>query len=154
MAQVIIGKIKNSFSVNNCLVLGDYYSGGDFGSSKCISEEKVFFNAGDVIQSKGWSLHNDDSSNLDVPYQNGEVNIPMSSIEILSYKDVGLDEFQNYKNNLKTSMDKSSTNNEPVKSKENSPIEKTGLTDGQKWLAVIGISAVCYYLLKKSGSLD
>ena len=42
----------------------------------------------------------------------------------------------------------SSTDNtkEPKEKKE------TGLTTGQKWFALIGITAVCYYILYKAGS--
>lgn len=35
---------------------------------------------------------------------------------------------------------------------ETTPTQK-GLTTTQKWLAVIGLTAVCYYILYKAGSL-
>lgn len=117
MAKVIIGRIKEDFEVNNCLELGNY-TGGDVGYTPCLKNEKFVLKKGTQFQSKGYAIHSD-GGNVDVPYQNGQLNIPLSKVEILGYKDIETDEFMNFKNNLDLSGSKISsettTNENPQK---------------------------------------
>lgn len=48
---------------------------------------------------------------------------------------------------------KQDTSSSSDNTKDKKSVKQTGLTTGQKWIALIGITAVCYYILHKAGSL-
>jgi hypothetical protein len=137
MPKVIVGTIKNDFIVTNCIDRG-LYTGGEFGYRPCLVSEEVSFNAGQTIQSSTWAvLHSDDASNLDVPYRNGSVNIPLSALGSYDFKDISDEEFKNYKNVLNV-LPKADTT------------KSGGISNTQKTLLAIGVIGVLAVILYKT----
>jgi hypothetical protein len=145
MAKVILGKFKEDFEVNNCLEYGNF---NNIGYRPCLKNEKFLLKKGTTFQSRGYAIQGD-SSNVDIAYQNGQLNAPLSKVEILGYKDVSTDEFMNFKNNLdlsgsKTSLDATTNQNRQSQNQQVSFLEKN-----QKLILTIFVGIVLYISYKK-----
>lgn len=147
MAKVILGKFKEDFEVNNCLELG-IYTGGDFGYTPCLKNEKFVLKKGTQFQSKGYAIQPDDS-NVDIAYQNGQFNVPLSKVEIIGYKDITADEFMNFKNNLDLSGSKTSSDTTTNQSTQSQNQQVSFLESHPKLIMTIFIAIGLYIGYKK-----
>jgi hypothetical protein len=125
--KVILGKFKEDFEVNNCLEWSNYVQ-GDFKQS-CLKNEKFLLKKGTPFQSKRYIVELDpttfvrtENSNVNIAYQNGEFNVPLSKVEILGYKYVTNDELMNFKNNFDTTTNQNTqSQNQKVSFLESHP---------------------------------
>jgi hypothetical protein len=147
MAKVILGKFKEDFEVNNCLERGNY-TGGEFGYTPCLKNEKFLLKKGTTFQSKGYAIQPDDS-NVDIAYQNGQFNVPLSKVEILGYKDINTDEFMNFKNNLDLSGSKISLDTTTIQNPQSQNQQVSFLESHPKLLMAVFIGIGLYIGYKK-----